>query len=83
MGIGGYHIIRFRGRYYCFYNYQDSYPDGLNAVLIHEIPDDPEKYQKRLVKQRVKASKWDFILENFLHVNRVNAGKPKNQNLVD
>ena len=83
MGTGGYRIIRFRGRYYCFYNHSDSYPDFYGAGLVSEIPSDPEKYQKWLAKQRAKASEWDSALENFLHVKRLNAEEIKDQESDD
>lgn len=83
MGTRGYKIIRFRGRYYCFYNHFDSYPDCYGAGLVSEIPSDPEEYQKWLAKQRAKASEWDSALENFLHVKRLNAQERKDQDLND
>ncbi|CAF9940890.1 hypothetical protein IMSHALPRED_002210 [Imshaugia aleurites] len=73
MGTRGYKLIRFRGRYYRYYNHYDSYPDSFGAGLVSEIPRDPEGYQKWLAKQRAKASEWDSALENFLHVKRLNA----------
>ena len=83
MGTRGYKIIRFRGRYYRFYNHLDSYPDGYGTSLVNEIPNDPEEYQKWLAQQRAKASKWDFALENFLHVKRLNAEESNDQELDD
>lgn len=83
MGTRGYKLIRFRGRYYCFYNHYDSYPDCYGAGLVSEIPSDPEEYQKWLAKQRAKASEWDSALENFLHVKRLNAEETEDQELDD
>ena len=83
MGTRGYKIIRFRGRYYCFYNHFDSYPDFFGASLVSEIPSDPEEYQKWLAKQRAKASEWDSALENFLHVKRPNAKETIDQDHDD
>ena len=83
MGTRGYKIIRFRGRYYCFYNHFDSYPANYGEELVDWIPDDPEEYQKWLAEQRAIASKWDSALENFLHVKRPNAEETNDQELDD
>ena len=83
MGTRGYKLIRFRGRYYRFYNHYDSYPDCYGAGLVSEIPSDAEEYQRWLAKQRAKASEWDSALENFLHVKRLNTEETKDQDLDD
>lgn len=79
MGTRGYKIIRFRGRYYRFYNHWDSYPDGYGSDLVSEIPRDRDNYKKWVAEQRAKASEWDSALEKILHVKRLNVP----QNNVD
>lgn len=45
MGTRGLFFIRCRGRYFVYYNHYDSYPEGLGAAIVFEIPRDPEKYR--------------------------------------
>ena len=66
MGTRGFRIIKFRGRYWIFYNQWDSYPDGLGKSLMDGVPADPEKYQKWLQSQRDFFAKWDSLLQVFL-----------------
>lgn len=66
MGTRGYRVIRFRGRYYRFYNHWDSYPDGLGKKIACEIPSDPKAYQEWLAAQRQEAQKWHDALDRFL-----------------
>lgn len=49
MGTRGFRIIRFRGRYYIFYNHWDSYPEGMGKSLVDQIPQDPDEYQRELI----------------------------------
>ena len=83
MGTRGYRIIRFRGRYYRFYNHFNSYPEVFGSQIVNDIPTDPKEYQKWLAKQRAKASEWASALENFLHVKRLVAKDTKGQNFDD
>lgn len=46
MGTRGYRIIKFRGRYWIFYNHWDSYPEGMGNSLVEGVPEDPEEFQK-------------------------------------
>ena len=68
MGTRGYKIIRFRGRYWIFYNHWDSYPEGLGQWLVDSIPADPEQYQKWLQSQRDAFAKKDALLHQILTV---------------
>ena len=68
MGTRGYRIIRFRGRYWIFYNHWDSYPEGLGEWLVDSIPADPEQYQKWLQSQRDFFAKWDSLLNDILTI---------------
>lgn len=52
MGTRGFKPIRHRGRYYCFYNRFDSYPERLGKEIQNEIPTAPEAYAKWLLEQR-------------------------------
>lgn len=66
MGTRGYRVIRFRNRYYRFYNHYDSYPEGLGKDIATQIPQDPAAYQKWLTQQRQEALEWHNALEQFL-----------------
>ncbi|CAD6576770.1 MAG: hypothetical protein ASARMPRED_007875 [Alectoria sarmentosa] len=68
MGTRGFRIIKFKGRYWIFYNHWDSYPDGLGDWLVETIPEDPEEYQKWLQSQRDFFGKWDSILQRILTI---------------
>jgi hypothetical protein len=48
MGTRGLRIIRFRGRYFVYYNNYDSYPEGHGRELASNIPTDPEQYKGAL-----------------------------------
>ena len=73
MGTRGYRVIRFRNRYYRFYNNYDSYPEGLGRELVTEIPKDPAAYQEWLAQQREQALQWHNDLERFLCRDKANA----------
>jgi hypothetical protein len=48
MGTRGLKIVRFRGRYYVYYNSYDSYPQKLGQLLVEQIPADPRQYESLL-----------------------------------
>ena len=66
MGTRGFRVIRFRGRYYRFYNGHDSYPEIFGKWIVSKIPTDPEAYQKWLAKQRMEALGWHLAVERYL-----------------
>lgn len=66
MGTRGYRVIRFRKRYYRFYNHWDSYPEGLGKTIASGIPADPAAYQEWLARKREEALEWHNALERFL-----------------
>lgn len=70
MGTRGYRVFRFRGRYYRFYNSSDSFPEGLGAEIVSEIPIHPEAYQRWLAERREEALKWHVHLQRVLCRNR-------------
>ncbi|CAD6577020.1 MAG: hypothetical protein ASARMPREDX12_008084 [Alectoria sarmentosa] len=70
MGTRGYSIIRYRGRYYCFYSGADSMPDALGKSIVNQIPEDPQAYQAWLAAERAKAAKWDKAVQDTLEVER-------------
>jgi hypothetical protein len=45
MGTGGLKVVRFRGRYFAFANFYDSYPIILGRLLVDQIPADAVKYK--------------------------------------
>ena len=83
MGTRGYRVIRFRGRYYRFYNHRDSYPAAFGSGIVNRIPVDPKVYQQWLAKQRAEASEWASALEKFLHVKRLVAEERQDQGCDD
>ena len=68
MGTRGFRIVKFRGRYWIFYNHWDSYPEGLGKGLVGSIPTDPDGYRKWLQSQRENYAKWDSLLQDFLTI---------------
>lgn len=80
MGTRGFKTIRYRGRYYCFFNRLDSYPEGLGREIQHEIPEAPEAYAKWLSEQREKYEGLHKQLEEYLSVRRYNAGEDLREN---
>ncbi len=68
MGTRGLRIVRFRKRYYIFYNQYDSYPSGLGKQVVAEIPTDAVKYQEWLAAQRKSAEEWEALYEDYLSV---------------
>lgn len=45
MGTRGYRIVRYRGRYWIYYNHYDSYPEHLGAGIVAGVPVDPKEYE--------------------------------------
>ena len=68
MGTRGYRIIKFRGRYWIFFNHRDSHPYGLGQWLVGRIPADPAQYQKWLQSQRDFFARWDLLLNEILTI---------------
>lgn len=68
MGTRGFRIIKFKGRYWIFYNHHDSYPRGLGDWVVENIPAEPEEYQKWLQSQRAFFGKWDSLLQKILTI---------------
>ena len=82
MGTRGYRVVKFKGRYWIFYNHWDSYPDGLGDWLVQSIPADPEGYQKWLQSQRDLFGRWDSILQTILTIQpedmyKLNSDEPQ------
>ncbi|KAF7619024.1 hypothetical protein AFLA_000663 [Aspergillus flavus NRRL3357] len=44
MGTRGLVFIRCHGRYFVYWNQFDSYPEGLGEAIVHQIPENDEKY---------------------------------------
>ena len=76
MGTRGLRVVRFRKRYYQFYQQYDSYPTGLGKEVAAGIPTDAVKYQEWLATQRKSAEEWDALYEAFLSVNGGNENPP-------
>ena len=69
MGTRGLRIIKFRGRYWVFWNQYDSYLDGMGDSLVKSIPSDPEDYQRWLQSHRSLFAKWDDLLQRTLRIS--------------
>jgi hypothetical protein len=48
MGTRGLKIVRFRGRYFVYWNQYDSYPEVVGKMLVDQISTDPEQYKRLL-----------------------------------
>ncbi|KAL9009256.1 MAG: hypothetical protein Q9173_005700 [Seirophora scorigena] len=68
MGTRGLRIVRYRGRYWCFYNHWDSYLEGMGNSLVESIPTDPDEYKIWLQTLHERFAKWDALLQDFLCV---------------
>ena len=68
MGTRGYRIIKFRGRYWIFYNNWDSHLYGLGQWLVDSIPAGHGQYQKWLQSQRDFFANWDSLLNEILTI---------------
>ena len=79
MGTRGLRVVRFRKRYYKFYQQYDSYPTGLGSEVAAKIPTDAVKYQEWLATERKSAEEWESLYHAFLLVkpgNEVPADLP-------
>lgn len=45
MGTRGYKIVRYKGRYWVYYNHYDSYPENFGVKIVSRIPVDPAEYK--------------------------------------
>lgn len=66
MGTRGYRVTRFRGRYYRFYSWCNSFPSNLGKRIVSEIPLAPEAYRQWLAERRKEALEWHVAVERFL-----------------
>ncbi|KAF2750127.1 hypothetical protein M011DRAFT_231055 [Sporormia fimetaria CBS 119925] len=60
MGTRGLFVVKWRGRYYVYYNHWDSYPGGLGQTILEGIPDgrqSPSKYEEWLRALRARFSR--------------------------
>ncbi|KAL9005181.1 MAG: hypothetical protein Q9188_002017 [Gyalolechia gomerana] len=68
MGTRGLRIVRFRGRYWCFYNHWDSYFKSMGNSLVESVPTDPVGYKKWLQALRELFAKWDALLQDLMSI---------------
>ncbi|KAL4791253.1 hypothetical protein BDV19DRAFT_393233 [Aspergillus venezuelensis] len=61
MGTRGLLFVRYKGRYFVYYNHFDSYPEGLGEAIVATIPADPDKYQAWL--ERMKSTYNSLFLQ--------------------
>ncbi|KAL8987850.1 MAG: hypothetical protein Q9177_002993 [Variospora cf. flavescens] len=66
MGTRGLRIVRYRGRYWCFYNHWASYLEGMGNSLVESIPTNLDEYKDWLQAMRERFAKWDHLLQNIL-----------------
>ncbi|KAL4955651.1 hypothetical protein BDW69DRAFT_182397 [Aspergillus filifer] len=57
MGTRGLLFVRYKGRYFIYYNHFDSYPEGLGEAIVATIPADPDKYQAWLESLKATYSR--------------------------
>ncbi|EFE33784.1 uncharacterized protein ARB_07249 [Trichophyton benhamiae CBS 112371] len=66
MGTRGYRIVRYRGRYWIYYNHYDSYPEHLGAGIVAGVPVDRKEYEGVLkAVWHIFTSEWSRILNLF------------------
>ena len=80
MGIAGFKTVRYRGRYYRYYNRFDGSLEGLGKVIVSEIPADPEAYAKWLADQRDSYEVLRKQLGEYLSVKRYDVGQEPSEN---
>jgi len=68
MGTRGLRIVRYRGRFYVYYNQYDSYPEGWPTGLVKEIPKTAEAFKVWLAAQRTQYESYHKALEGYLDV---------------
>ncbi len=56
MGTHGLKIVRFRKRYYVYWNRLDSHFEGFGAEIVASIPEDPDEHQNQLSNQKFRVS---------------------------
>ncbi|KAM5431570.1 hypothetical protein McanMca71_004805 [Microsporum canis] len=66
MGTRGYKIVRYKGRYWVYYNHYDSYPENFGVKIVSRIPVDPAEYKAWLEKQRATYESRTAQLEKLL-----------------
>lgn len=80
MGTRGYRIIRYRGRYYCFYNHWGSGPETFGKYIVNQIPIDPQIYRAWLAAERAKVAKWDEAVTASLRIERADTDTREDEN---
>lgn len=66
MGDCGFEAIRYRGRYFIFYQKRNAEPNELGASIIHGFPSESKKYQNWLASQREHFEEQHKDLEMIL-----------------
>lgn len=72
MGDCGFEAIRYRGRYYIFYQKRNAEPNELGDSIVHGIPSESKKYQKWLASQRENFEEQHEDVEMVLSVRANN-----------
>ena len=80
MGTRGFRIVRYRGRYYCYYNGLDSYPESLGEEIRRQIPTDREKYTEWLIGQRRHYEDLYNKFKDYLSVRQYDSGEEVREN---
>ncbi|CAL1699463.1 unnamed protein product [Somion occarium] len=52
MGGPGYHVCRYKGHYFVYYQRSDAHPEALGVELLREIPIDIEPFQRWLAETK-------------------------------
>jgi hypothetical protein len=66
MGTRGLLFIRWKGRYYIYYNHWDSYPEGLGKAIVEKIPATPKEYQGQYAQRsHVSVRDVDFSFKRM------------------
>ncbi|EZF34466.1 hypothetical protein H109_06903 [Trichophyton interdigitale MR816] len=86
MGTRGYRIVRYRGRYWIYYNHYDSYPEHFGARIVAEVPVDRKEYEAWLQQERtsyerrlVEIEEHYCIADERVHILKNEKGDAKSE----
>ncbi|EGE00534.1 hypothetical protein TESG_07862 [Trichophyton tonsurans CBS 112818] len=86
MGTRGYRIVRYRGRYWIYYNHYDSYPEHFGTRIVAEVPVDRKEYEAWLQQERasyerrlVKIEEHYCIADERVHILKNEKGDAKSE----
>ncbi|EFR02600.1 hypothetical protein MGYG_05597 [Nannizzia gypsea CBS 118893] len=73
MGTRGYRVVRYRGRYFVYYNHLDSYPEHFGKQVVSKVPVDRKEYEEWLQQERATYERRLVELEEHLCITEEQA----------